>query len=122
MPIDLKAAVEQVSREYFGGTLHPNVRWGKAPKRAQRAGKFILAYFENSKYRITLHPMFKSERVPRGIVLYLLHHEMLHITWGGPKHSAGFREAERAHPDYWRAEKWLGDNICSLSLECGRRK
>lgn len=121
MPINLKAAVEQVSREYFGGKFHPRVRWGTRAKKAQRKGMFLCAYYEASEYRITVNPILKSPRVPRGVLLYLLYHEMLHIAWGGPGHSQGFREADKSHPDYWRADKWLGENLVGLATESARR-
>jgi hypothetical protein len=122
MPVDLRAAVEQVSREHFGGTLHPHIKWGVAPKAVQRRGKFICSTYEASKYLITMHPMFKNPRVPRGVVLYLIYHELLHIAWGTVKHTRQFQEADRSHPDYWRVDKWLGNHLVNLARECGRRK
>ena len=33
-----------------------------------------------------------------------------------------FRAAEKAHPDYWRVDKWLGYHLRGLELEAERHR
>ena len=120
MPADLKHIVERVSREWFGGTLHPSIRWGQMPKMCRSRRRYLCAYYDPVEYRITVNPIFKSARVPEAVLETLIYHEMLHIPWG-PVHGKRFRDAEKAHPDYWRVDKWLGFHLNGLAREARRR-
>ena len=121
MAVDLKKMVERVSREWFGGTLHLRVRWGSRKRMVRRGKMYMCAYYDPAEYRITINPILKSARVPEAVIETLVYHESLHVLWG-PAHGKRFRAAEKAHPDYWRVDKWLGYHLRGLELEAERHR
>jgi hypothetical protein len=74
-----------------------------------------LGHYDPVHHTITVSPVLDSPRVPRSVVSYIVYHEMLHTLFdssggaGGRKrhHPPEFRKAERAHPDYLTAKRFL---------------
>jgi hypothetical protein len=102
---------KEVNSRFFNGQIEVNrIGWGK------RKGWARLGHYDPIHHTITLSPVLDSPKVPEFVVRYIVYHEMLHALFGDSPsrgfrrhHHAEFRRAERAHPDYARAEKFLRD-------------
>jgi len=100
---------EEVNRVFFSNQFEVRtLGWGPRISWAR------LGHYDPIHHTITISPALDSPRVPRFVVAFVLYHEMLHgLFWGlssaGQKrhHPAGFRRAEKAHPDYLRARRFL---------------
>ena len=72
-----------------------------------------LAHYDPVHQTISVSPVLDSPEVPRSILAFVVYHEMLHVLFEGEgsararRHSPEFRKAERAHPAYQRAKKFL---------------
>jgi hypothetical protein len=106
----LSAIYRDVNERYFGSRVNVHkLGWG--PKRSW--GR--LGHYDPLHNTITISPVLDSPRVPRFVVCYIVYHEMLHTLFGSDEaagrrnrhHPTGFREAERAYPDYESAKRFL---------------
>ncbi len=105
----LRAIFRSVNEQYFNGQV--NVRrigWG--PRRS----RLRLGHYDPVHETITISPTLDSPEVPEYVVSYLVYHEMLHTLFGINQcagryrhHPPAFKKAERAHPDYEKAKRFL---------------
>jgi hypothetical protein len=84
------------------------IGWG------MRKGWRRLGHYDPIHHTITLSPVLDSPKVPDYVVRYIVYHEMLHAVFeDAPSpgfrrhHPSEFCRAERAHPDFARAKRFL---------------
>ncbi len=108
----------EVNQRFFNGQVEVR-KFGWGP----RLSWSRLGHYDPIHHTITVSPVLDSPRVPRWVVAYIVYHEMLHTLFGhdapvGQRrrhHPADFRLAERAHPDFEAAKRFL-------SSFCRRRR
>lgn len=123
---DLGAYFDDLNRRFFGSRIEAKIGWGRgAPGRKRRSIRMGVYLHESRVIRI--HPALDRPEVPAYFVRFVVFHEMLHQAIpprlvGGRRiaHSAEFRRAEQAYPDYERAMRWERENI-QLLLAAPRR-
>ena len=106
---DLDASFQRVNAAQFGGTLErPALRWGAGTTRR------TWGSYRFSEDRLTISPALDAAEVPEFVVDFVVFHELLHkalgLTAKGSRryaHTAAFKAAERAHPHYIDAERFL---------------
>lgn len=107
--IDLEEVFDSLNRKLFGGKVEiRKIGWSPA------ASRTILGHFDPSHRTITISRALDAPRMPRLLVEYIVHHEMLHAVWPVERnahrrviHSAKFLEAERRFPSYDEARRQL---------------
>src|SRR5437773_2140959 len=107
----LREIFEELNGKHFNHQLHiKQLGWG--PRRSWSR----LGHFDEVHNSITISPVLDSPRVPRGVVSYILYHEMLHILFSGTDghgrgrhHPPEFRRAEGAYPDRASIKKFLNE-------------
>jgi hypothetical protein len=118
---DLLALFDDVNAEYFGGSIHALITWGKPGRRHARPRSTIkLGSYSSAERLIRVHPVLDRPWVPRYFVAYIVYHEMLHHIMPGQfartatlgelhrrvLHPPAFRERERAFHHFERAIAW----------------
>jgi len=104
----------------------PRISWGYTHGRARSS--LQLGLYDPDADTVRIHPVLDDHSVPAWFVRSVLFHELLHAAIpprrdaGGRwvKHGAEFRQRERDHPDYARAERWLAAHIGRL-IDAARR-
>jgi len=99
----------EINARYFNHQVDIRaIGWGK------RVGRSRLGHYDSVHHTITLSPMLDSPHVPKYVASYIVYHELLHAVFEDASssgrqrhHSAAFRRAERAYPDYAEARKFL---------------
>ncbi len=99
----------EINERYFNNQVEIRaIGWGIRP------GRKRLAHYDPVHQTITLSPALDSPQVPAFVTNYIVYHEMLHALLEGTctagvkrYHTAEFRRAERAHPDYAKAKRFL---------------
>jgi hypothetical protein len=100
---------DDVNRRFFNGQVEiSRIGWGE--RRSWRR----LGHYDPDHNTITISPVLDSQRVPGYVVDFIVYHELLHSLFGDPAsgaarphHPREFREAERSHPDYPAAKRFL---------------
>jgi hypothetical protein len=100
---------QEVNRLYFSNQIEVRAMgWGRRISWAR------LGHYDPVHHTITISPALDSPRVPRFVVAFVVYHEMLHALFPDSSqagrarhHPAEFRRAEKSHPDYPRARKFL---------------
>ena len=102
--------------EYFGGSVHVLITWGKPGRRRPRPRSTIkLGSYSSAERLIRVHPVLDRPWVPRYFVAYIVYHEMLHHIVPGHLtrtaarrvlHPPAFLERERAFHHFDRAIAW----------------
>ena len=98
----------------------PAITWGRRAKsRARRA--LLLGSYQPACDVVRVHPVLDHGSVPAWFVRYVLFHEILHAALPHEHHGPGFRDRERAYPDYKAALRWQRQNIDRLirAARCG---
>lgn len=121
---ELRAICADINREFFGGRVTCNVRWGRdAGSRRKRRRSIRFGSWDEASRTIRVHPLLDGERVPREFVRYIVFHEMLHAVVpaehrGGRcyHHTAQYRALERQFPDL-PAMKRLGRQLLEALAE-----
>ncbi len=111
---DLRRLFDEVNAQHFDGSISAAITWGMAP-RVTRRRNIRLGSFAPAENLIRIHPHMDAAFVPLFFIRYVVFHEMLHAHLGiedGPNgrrkiHPPAFRAAERAYPDFDKAELWL---------------
>jgi hypothetical protein len=111
---DLLALFDDVNAEYFGGSVHALITWGKRGRRHERPRSTIkLGSYSSAERLIRVHPVLDRPWVPRYFVAYIVYHEMLHHVVparGGIErrvlHPPAFLERERSFHHFERAIAW----------------
>jgi hypothetical protein len=105
----LKDLYDKLNERYFNGQIEINrIGWG------QRKGRGRLGHYDPIHHTITLSPSLDSSKVPSFVVQYIVYHEMLHALFGKMDnqnsqrhHPREFKHAEKAYPDFARANEFL---------------
>ena len=105
----LDEIASELNRRYF----HDQVEVRKLGWGARRSwGR--LGHYDPVHHTITISPVLDSPGVPRYAVSYLVYHEMLHTLFDSSRatmrerhHTAEFRTAEKAFPQYLEARGFL---------------
>lgn len=103
---------DALNRRYFNGTLRrPQLGWSTRSWRSQ------MGAYDPTIGRIVLNRRLDRPAVPRFVVEYVLHHEMLHMKHPGQlascglrMHSAAFRAEEKQFAHYAEARRWLAQS------------
>lgn len=106
---NLSAIYQQLNADYFQNQLQiDHIGW--SPGRSRRT----LGHFDAAHNAIVVNSRLDSPAVPEFVVAFIVYHEMLHAYFGeevsnGRRlvHHRRFKEAERAHPDYRRAQDFI---------------
>ncbi|MFH1529243.1 MAG: hypothetical protein ABIK09_00770 [Pseudomonadota bacterium] len=106
---DLGASFLRVCADRFqGGIERPSLRWGSISARR------TFGSYRFSEDRLTISPRLDAPDVPAWVLDFVVFHELLHkehgLTARGTRryaHTAAFRRAERAHPQYSEVEAFL---------------
>ena len=88
----------RINREYFGGSLHYTVRWGRRLL-ACDDGSVALGECDAETGTITICSLLTDPRIPSWYVGHVVHHECCHAVCGYP-HGPRFVEAESGY-------KWI---------------
>ncbi len=122
---DLDALAAQLRPEPLDEELLPRDRWppltwGRRGRTGARRSLHLGSY-DADQQLVRIHRVLDQAAVPAWFVRYVLFHELLHAALppervGGRTvfHGPGFRERERAYPDYERAKEWQAKNIDRL--------
>lgn len=114
---DLVQIFEKLNVVYFHGLMaRPDLGW------SQQAARWLLGHYDAAHHMIVLNCILDSEVVPEHVVEYVMYHEMLHLLYPVERrrgrrciHSKEFREREREFREAGQAEKWLREELPSLS-------
>lgn len=109
----LQPLFEDLNARYFGGAITSPVTW--AGNHVRRRRTICLGSWSPETNIIRIHPNLDDPQVPLYFLRFVLYHEMLHAHLGIGTYASGrravhpkaFREAERAYPDFERAEAWI---------------
>lgn len=119
---NLTTLANRVNERWFDGELDVRISWGRdVSGRSVRHRR--LGSFQHDARLIVIHPVLDDERVPEFVIRSIIYHEMLHAKQPpnmARPHDAAFREAEQAHPDYNRTERWLKSHASLIYR--GRRR
>lgn len=124
---DIKRYFDEVNAEHFDDAIDAAITWGKMPaRRPRRSIRFGTYTFEDKLIRI--HPLLDQAFVPQYVVRYVVFHEMLHAAMGIEEtasgrrraHTPAFNRAERAYPEFDRANAWI-EAPANLRRLLGRR-
>jgi len=110
---DLLSLYNRLNRIYFDESLKLNLRWStrNVPK-AKRSVQ--LGNYDDKTKILTLSKRLDNPEVPLFFVEHVLFHEMLHAIFPSEKHrmhSKKFRQFEKLHPDFERAQEWETKNL-----------
>jgi hypothetical protein len=112
----LTVVYEEVNRRFFNGQVEiSRIGWG------ERRSWQRLGHYDPDHNTVTISPVLDSPRVPGYVVSFIVYHEILHSLFGDPSgadrphHPREFRKAEKSHPDYAAARRFLRDY-------CARRR
>lgn len=110
---DLEVLFTSLNNEWFGGTLHSYLRWGKYGSKTSYHSLFHDDT-GNTHHLITIAGLYNHPAVPQYAVEAVLYHEMLHIALPPIEsdlrrnvHHRAFREAEQQFVHYEKWQKWL---------------
>jgi predicted metal-dependent hydrolase len=100
---------KEINARFFNNQVEVRkIGWGL------RKGWRRLGHYDPIHHTITLSPALDSPKVPDYVVRYIVYHEMLHAVFEDTPscgfrrhHPPEFHRAERAHPDFPRAKKFL---------------
>lgn len=120
---DLEDIRDEVSREYFQGSLSLPMTWGRPARGAfpeSRRSIHLGSYHVDGGY-VRVHPALDHALVPRYVVAWVVFHEMLHHVVPMPErdgrvvaHSEEFRRRESQFADLDRAHAWQRDHLSAL--------
>ncbi len=107
----LRSYCDAVNRRFFNGQIDiSRIGWSRNRSWSR------LGHYDPLHQTITISAVLDSPMVPPKVLSYLVYHEMLHAVFGGVHsglrrrhHPRAFREAERAHPDYAEASRFLSE-------------
>jgi len=121
----LGGAVDFVEKSRSFAILLRRIAWGNRPP-DRRRHSIRLGTYTHDHALVRVHPGLDQTFVPRYFVAFVVFHELLHhvlppVRRGGRVlyHTTGFRERERAHPDYERSMQWERDHIDRLLRKGG---
>lgn len=107
---DLLQVFDRVNGAHFGGRLTPpHLRWNKSSTFR------VMGHYQFATDTIMVSISLDRPDVPAYVMDHVMHHELLHRVMGAQvvngrlyAHTPAFRAAERALPDYERADAFLG--------------
>ncbi|MBN1260895.1 MAG: M48 family metallopeptidase [Anaerolineae bacterium] len=110
---DLDAVFERVNAAYFAGALaRPRLTWNQILTHRK------LGHYHPATDTLMISITLDAPGVPDYVIDYVMYHELLHKQLGvklvnGRRraHTADFRKAERAFPDYEKAEAFLREAL-----------
>ncbi len=110
---DLKAVYDRLNGEYFDGTLHAFITWGRRTRR-RGARSIHFGSYNWERRLIRVNPLLDRGFVPRYFVDSVVYHEMLHAALGVragrdggiEAHTAEFRRREAGFRHAARARVW----------------
>ncbi len=117
----LEDVLEAVNRKYFGNRVElTRIGW------SARRSWGRLGHYDPVHNTITISPVLDSPRVPRSVVAFIVYHELLHALPMEPPagngrrhHPPEFRRAEKSHPDYESATRFIRE-FCRRRGRSGR--
>jgi hypothetical protein len=113
---DLQRYFDYLNDACFENSVTAAITWGRMPAATSRRRRSIrFGSYTQEDHLIRIHPLLDQGFVPDYVVQYIVFHEMLHAYLGvgvAPNgrrriHTAEFRQAEQAYPDYQNAVSWL---------------
>jgi hypothetical protein len=114
---DLRAILDRLNAEHFGGGVEARIGWGAWRGRSRRRSIKTGVYLHDARL-IRIHPCLDRPDVPEFYVSAVVFHEMLHQAVppderGGRRvvHGREFRRRERSYPDHHRARAWEEANL-----------
>jgi hypothetical protein len=117
---DLAEILAEINAQLLGGAFDGHVGWGRATG-ARRRRSIRLGSYSHADRLIRIHPALDQPFVPRYVIEWVMHHEMLHqlvpCARSGRRrrcHSAEFRAREATFPDHARAAAWEKENLHRL--------
>ena len=107
--VDLEAVFLRVNNSCFNGALaRPRLEWSRRKTRRQ------FGYYKPGPDILGISRTLDDASIPVFVIDFVMYHELLHKRLGIKEkngrmiaHSRIFREAERAFPQYQKAQKWL---------------
>lgn len=114
---DLQALFDRLNEKYFQGGIKAGIGWGRMPVRRRRKS-IRLGVYDHQTREIRIHPALDRPDVPSFFVEFIVFHEMLHQLFPSPSgfsrrvhHPRGFRDREKAFPQYAAAIRWEKQNL-----------
>jgi hypothetical protein len=119
---DLRAVLDTVCRDYFGGELDVKICWGRrSSRKRRRRGRTrsrALATYSYDARTIRVSPVLDSPDVPEYMLEWIVYHELLHHVLPIEHHSGRsryhtgrFKALERAFRKYDEAKSWEEENL-----------
>ena len=106
-----------MNEEHFQGGIKASIGWGRMPVRRRRKS-IRLGVYDHQTREIRIHPALDRPDVPAFFVEFIVFHEMLHQLFPSPSgfsrrvhHPRGFRDREKAFPQYAAAIRWEKQNL-----------
>ncbi len=117
---DLAEVFDRVNRAYFDGKLTtPRLTWNKSSTFR------VMGHYQYAADTVMISISLDGPDIPMWAIDHVMHHELLHRVLGAQvtngrlyAHTPAFRAAERAFPDYARADAFL--NQLSARLRSSR--
>jgi len=117
---DLQAIFDRMNEKHFQGGIQAEIGWGRMPARRRRKS-IRLGVYDHQTREIRIHPALDRPDVPPFFVEFIVFHEMLHQLFPSPSgssrrvhHPRGFRDREKAYPQYQAAIRWERQNLRTL--------
>jgi len=117
---DLQAIFDRMNEKHFQGGIQAEIGWGRMPARRRRKS-IRLGVYDHQTREIRIHPALDRPDVPVFFVEFIVFHEMLHQLFPSPSgssrrvhHPRGFRDREKAYPQYEAAIRWEKQNLRTL--------
>jgi predicted metal-dependent hydrolase len=111
---------DEENARQFGGAVRARIGWSVGAA-GQVRHSIRLGSFSPRHRLIRVHPALDRPSTPVYVVRFVVFHEMLHGAIGARlgdraarRHGPDFREAEKSHPDYVRAQAWIAQHLQSL--------
>ncbi len=120
---DLEAILAELSRRYFNDAVRLPIGWSRRGYARRTHGRrtIRLGVYLVHEQMIRVHPALDQSWVPRGLVEWVVFHEMLHhvvpiARHNGRRalHSAEFRAREAAFDGHAHAVRWIEQNLPRL--------
>lgn len=110
---DLERRFARLNALYFHSEVEIRIL-GWSRRRSRR----VLGHYDQAMSAIVINSALDNPLVPDFVIDYVLFHEMLHARLGEEQsakrrivHHRRFLEAERAFPDYERANRFIRENL-----------
>ncbi|MDP1879733.1 MAG: hypothetical protein Q8K60_02175 [Parachlamydiaceae bacterium] len=114
---DIQKIYTNLNQEYFDEPLNLHITWFGDGQR-KKCNRITFGLFHDPLRLIKINRLLDHREFPEFLVSYVIYHEMVHyvcpafVDKKGQKHihSKEFKEVEKRHKDFYRAQQWIRDH------------